>query len=59
MGSIEIPAQGSEVIKVPTSNYEFGANFINQRVALLFPLHKSAVECSLLGFIPQCNGILL
>lgn len=44
MGSIEIPAQGNDVIKVPTSNYEFGANFVNQRVVLLFPLYKSAVE---------------
>jgi mitochondrial import receptor subunit TOM40 len=35
MGSMEIPAQGSEVIKIPTSNYEFGANFINPRVVLL------------------------
>ncbi|XP_066314183.1 mitochondrial import receptor subunit TOM40-1-like [Miscanthus floridulus] len=35
MGSTEIPAQGSDVIKVPTSNYEFGANFINQRTMLV------------------------
>jgi hypothetical protein len=25
---------------------------------LLFPLYKSVVECSLLGFVPHCNVIL-
>ncbi|CAO2180272.1 unnamed protein product [Urochloa humidicola] len=35
MGSIEVPAQGSEVIKIPTSNYEFGANFISQKMMLM------------------------
>uniref|UniRef100_K3XS98 Uncharacterized protein n=1 Tax=Setaria italica TaxID=4555 RepID=K3XS98_SETIT len=35
MGSIDVPAQGNEVIKIPTSNYEFGANFINPRMMLM------------------------
>jgi hypothetical protein len=29
MGPIEIPSQSAEVIKIPTSNYEFGATFID------------------------------
>jgi len=35
MGSVEVPAQGNDVIKIPTSNYEFGANFINEKVVLI------------------------
>ncbi|OEL13476.1 Mitochondrial import receptor subunit TOM40-1 [Dichanthelium oligosanthes] len=35
MGSMEVPAQGSDVIKIPTSNYEFGANFINHKMMLM------------------------
>ncbi|WVZ71605.1 hypothetical protein U9M48_020174, partial [Paspalum notatum var. saurae] len=35
MGSVELPAQGSEVIKIPMSNYEFGANFINPKLMLM------------------------
>nr|CAB3476893.1 unnamed protein product [Digitaria exilis] len=35
MGSVDVPSQGNEVIKIPTSNYEFGANFINQRMMLM------------------------
>uniref|UniRef100_A0A453ER04 Uncharacterized protein n=1 Tax=Aegilops tauschii subsp. strangulata TaxID=200361 RepID=A0A453ER04_AEGTS len=32
MGSMEVPSQGPEVIKVPTSQYEFGANYIDPKV---------------------------
>lgn len=32
MGPTEIPAQSSEIIKIPTANYEFGANFIDPKV---------------------------
>jgi hypothetical protein len=32
MGPTEIPSQSSEAIKIPTAHYEFGANFIDQRV---------------------------
>ncbi|PWZ30386.1 Mitochondrial import receptor subunit TOM40-1 [Zea mays] len=35
MGFIDIPTQKSGVIKIPTSNYEFGANFINQKTMLM------------------------
>ncbi|KAK2385587.1 hypothetical protein P8452_40294 [Trifolium repens] len=36
MGPIEIPSQSAEVIKIPTSNYEFGATFIDHpRLVLL------------------------
>ncbi|KAK1650471.1 hypothetical protein QYE76_068276 [Lolium multiflorum] len=29
MGSLEVPSQSADVIKVPTAQYEFGANFID------------------------------
>jgi hypothetical protein len=29
MGSMEVPSQSADVIKVPTAQYEFGANFID------------------------------
>ena len=32
MGPTEIPSQSTETIKIPTSNYEFGANFIDPKV---------------------------
>ncbi|XP_062196463.1 mitochondrial import receptor subunit TOM40-1-like isoform X1 [Phragmites australis] len=35
MGSIDLPSQGDEVIKIPTSNYEFGANFLDPRMMLV------------------------
>ncbi|XP_006644056.1 mitochondrial import receptor subunit TOM40-1-like [Oryza brachyantha] len=35
MGSMELPSQGAEVIKVPTSNYEFGANFMDPKMMLI------------------------
>ncbi|PIA53218.1 hypothetical protein AQUCO_00900063v1 [Aquilegia coerulea] len=34
MGPMEFPSQSSEVIKIPTSNYEFGANFIDPKFML-------------------------
>ncbi|KAI5006738.1 mitochondrial import receptor subunit TOM40-1-like [Hordeum vulgare subsp. vulgare] len=35
MGSLEVPSQGPEVIKVATSNYEFGANYIDPKLMLI------------------------
>ncbi|KAG7029071.1 Mitochondrial import receptor subunit TOM40-1 [Cucurbita argyrosperma subsp. argyrosperma] len=34
MGPMEIPAQSAETIKIPTANYEFGANFIDPKLML-------------------------
>ncbi|XP_047943909.1 mitochondrial import receptor subunit TOM40-1-like [Salvia hispanica] len=34
MGPTEIPAQSAETIKIPTANYEFGANFIDPKLML-------------------------
>ncbi|KAF9599352.1 hypothetical protein IFM89_036809 [Coptis chinensis] len=34
MGPMELPSQGSEVIKIPTSHYEFGANFLDPKIML-------------------------
>lgn len=38
MGSMEIPSQSKDIIKVPTAHYEFGANFLDPKVALHFIL---------------------
>nr|AQA29576.1 RCD1-SRO-TAF4 plant domain protein [Zea mays] len=35
MGSLEVPAQGPETIKVPTAHYEFGANFLDPKLMLI------------------------
>ncbi|RLN39592.1 mitochondrial import receptor subunit TOM40 [Panicum miliaceum] len=35
MGSLEVPAQSSEIIKVPTAHYEFGANFLDPKLMLI------------------------
>ena len=42
MGSAEIPSQSSDTIKVgvPTAHYEFGANFLDPKVAFLAVLLK-------------------
>lgn len=32
MGPMELPSQSAEVIKIPTSHYEFGANFLDPKV---------------------------
>ncbi|CAN6306797.1 unnamed protein product [Urochloa humidicola] len=35
MGSLEVPAQSAETIKVPTAHYEFGANFLDPKLMLV------------------------
>uniref|UniRef100_A0A0D9UZL8 Uncharacterized protein n=1 Tax=Leersia perrieri TaxID=77586 RepID=A0A0D9UZL8_9ORYZ len=35
MVSMELPSQGADVIKVPTSNYEFGANYLHPKMVLM------------------------
>lgn len=35
MGLMEVPSQSNDVIKVPTANYEFGANFLDPRLMLV------------------------
>ncbi|XP_077241492.1 mitochondrial import receptor subunit TOM40-1-like [Tasmannia lanceolata] len=35
MGSVEVPSQSPETIKVPTSHYEFGANFLDPKLMLV------------------------
>ncbi|CAM6025603.1 hypothetical protein CY35_08G008700 [Sphagnum magellanicum] len=35
MGSVEVPSQGAQIIKVPAAHYEFGANLIDQRMTML------------------------
>ncbi|KAM7261603.1 hypothetical protein ACFE04_020680 [Oxalis oulophora] len=35
MGPTEIPSQSAETIKIPTSNYEFGANYIDPQMMLI------------------------
>uniref|UniRef100_A0A0D9VTH5 Mitochondrial import receptor subunit TOM40-1 n=1 Tax=Leersia perrieri TaxID=77586 RepID=A0A0D9VTH5_9ORYZ len=35
MGSLEVPSQSSETIKVPTAHYEFGANFLDPKLILV------------------------
>ncbi|KAF7042492.1 hypothetical protein CFC21_052082 [Triticum aestivum] len=35
MGSLEVPSQSADVIKVPTSQYEFGANFLDPKLMLI------------------------
>ena len=37
MGPTEVPAQSADIIKVPTANYEFGANFIDPKVVYFSP----------------------
>lgn len=34
MGPMELPSQSAETIKIPTAHYEFGANFIDPKVAI-------------------------
>lgn len=36
MGPTEVPAQSSEIIKIPTAHYEFGANYFDPKVASVF-----------------------
>ncbi|KAJ7110699.1 hypothetical protein O6H91_Y570400 [Diphasiastrum complanatum] len=35
MGSVEVPSQSAQTIKVPSAHYEFGANFLDQRLMLI------------------------
>ena len=35
MGPTEVPSQSPDTIKIPTANYEFGANFIDPKVGFL------------------------
>ncbi|URE47115.1 ARF [Musa troglodytarum] len=35
MGSMEVPSQSSDIIKVPTAHYEFGANFLDPKLMLI------------------------
>ena len=35
LGSIEVPAQGNQIIKIPNSTYEFGANVVDARYMLV------------------------
>lgn len=35
MGPTEVPSQSTETIKIPTANYEFGANFLDPRMMLV------------------------
>ncbi|EOA36488.1 hypothetical protein CARUB_v10011140mg [Capsella rubella] len=35
MGPTEVPTRSSEIIKIPTANYEFGANFVDPRLFLV------------------------
>nr|XP_043636428.1 mitochondrial import receptor subunit TOM40-1-like [Erigeron canadensis] len=34
MGPMEVPSQSAETFKIPTANYEFGANFIDPKLML-------------------------
>ncbi|KAF8389583.1 hypothetical protein HHK36_024099 [Tetracentron sinense] len=34
MGPMEVPSQSTETIKIPTSHYEFGANFLDPKLML-------------------------
>lgn len=40
MGPMEVPSQSAETIKIPTSHYEFGANFLDPKVNFSSPLVK-------------------
>ncbi|EFJ15593.1 hypothetical protein SELMODRAFT_403082 [Selaginella moellendorffii] len=35
MGSIEVPQQSPQIVKVPSAHYEFGANFLSPRLFLV------------------------
>ncbi|KAG0496119.1 hypothetical protein HPP92_000810 [Vanilla planifolia] len=35
MGSMEVPSQSTDTIKVPTSHYEFGANYLDPKLMLV------------------------
>lgn len=64
MGSAEIPSQSSDTIKVPTAHYEFGANFLDPKVAFLAVLLKllrvkiweNCFDCPLYIVLAICNS---
>ncbi|CAA7048375.1 unnamed protein product [Microthlaspi erraticum] len=35
MGPTEVPVQSPEIIKIPTANYEFGANYVDPKLMLI------------------------
>lgn len=35
MGSVEVPSQSTDIIKVPSAHYEFGANFLDPKLMLV------------------------
>ncbi|KAH9626226.1 hypothetical protein KSS87_000105 [Heliosperma pusillum] len=35
MGPMEVPSQSPETLKIPTSNYEFGANYVDPQLMLI------------------------
>lgn len=35
MGNVEVPSQSAQVLKIPNSTYEFGANVLDQRMMLI------------------------
>lgn len=39
MGPTEIPSQSTETIKIPTANYEFGANYIDPNVSDYYSIY--------------------
>ncbi|XP_074288109.1 mitochondrial import receptor subunit TOM40-1-like [Silene latifolia] len=40
MGPMEVPSQSPETLKIPTSNYEFGANYIDPKLMLIGRITK-------------------
>lgn len=36
MGPTELPTQSTDVVKIPTAHYEFGANFIDPKVCIWY-----------------------
>lgn len=44
MGSMEVPSQGSDTIKVPASHYEFGANFLDPKVLIVFFISQCLID---------------
>lgn len=52
MGSLEVPAQSTETIKVPTAHYEFGANFLDPKVC---SIHFNIIVSSvLMTYLSTC-----
>lgn len=47
MVSLHLRSQSSDIIKVPTAHYEFGANFFDPKVLSLLPQSYTFSETSL------------